>query len=156
MKPADRALARKQLDKRLNPLRDADGLARPRPGWARAIRDALGMTSTQLAKRMGVTQPRVVEMEKAEKGGAITLNTLERVAHAMECKLVYAFVPQKPLQAMVEDRARGIAKTRLAIARHNMALEAQPVSPEDEKEQLAQLVRQITEKAGSDIWKEQP
>lgn len=154
MRSADRALARKQLDKRLDFLRDSDALARPPRGWVKAIRDALGMTTAQLAGRIGVSQPRAVEIEKAERESAITLDTLERAAHALDCKLVYAFVPRKPLQELVAERARLIAKKRLSVTGHHMALEAQSVSDADEKEQFEQLVRQIVEKGGSDIWKE--
>ncbi|MCH8136641.1 MAG: mobile mystery protein A [Proteobacteria bacterium] len=154
MNSIERVVARKQLDKRLNPLRHSDSLTMPPRGWVRAIRQALGMTTAQLAKRIGVSQPRAVEIEQAEKNRAITLDSLERAARAMHCKLVYAFVPQQPLQELVEERARVIAKERLAITSHHMALEAQPVSSEDEKAQFEQLLKQIVEKAGSDIWKE--
>lgn len=95
MRSEDRALARKQLDKRLNFVRSTDALTRPPRGWIKAIREALGMTTAQIARRMGVSQPRAVEIEKAEKTGAITLDTLERAARAMDCRLVYAFVPKK-------------------------------------------------------------
>lgn len=154
MRSEDRALARKQLDKRLNFLRSTDALTRPPRGWIKAIREALGMTTAQLARRMGVSQPRVVEIEKAEKSAAITLDTLERTARAMDCKLVYSFVPKKSLEQLVEDRARIIAKERLTITGHTMALEAQSVSAEDEKEQFEQMVRRIVDKAGSDLWKD--
>ncbi|MDC0068847.1 hypothetical protein OAL10_08670 [Gammaproteobacteria bacterium] len=73
----------------------------------------------------------------------------------MDCRLVYAFVPRKSLDQLVEDRARKIAKERLAITGHSMSLEAQSISDEDEREQFEQIVRRIVEKAGSDIWKEQ-
>jgi predicted DNA-binding mobile mystery protein A len=152
MRSTDRALARKQLDKRLDFLRSSDALMRPPRGWIKAIREALGMTTAQLAGRMGFSQPRAVEIEKAEKAGAITLDTLERAARAMDCKLVYAFVPRKSLQELVAERARAVAKKRLSVTGHHMALEAQSVSDEDEKEQFEQLVRQIVEKAGSDLW----
>lgn len=154
MRSEDRALARKQLDKRLNFLRSTDALTRPPRGWIKAIREALGMTTAQLARRMGVSQPRVVEIEKAEKTNVITLDTLERAARAMDCKLVYTFVPKKSLEQLVEDRARIIAKERLTITGHTMALEAQSVSAEDEKEQFEQMVRRIVDKAGSDLWKD--
>lgn len=154
MRSEDRALARKQLDKRLNFLRSTDALTRPPRGWIKAIREALGMTTAQLARRMGVSQPRVVEIEKAEKSATITLDTLERTARAMDCKLVYSFVPKKSLEQLVEDRARIIAKERLTITGHTMALEAQSVSAEDEKEQFEQMVRRIVDKAGSDLWKD--
>jgi predicted DNA-binding mobile mystery protein A len=152
MRSTDRALARKQLDKRMDFLRSSDALIRPPRGWIKAIREALGMTTAQLAGRMGFSQPRAVEIEKAEKAGAITLDTLERAARAMDCKLVYAFVPRKSLQELVAERARAVAKKRLSVTGHHMALEAQSVSDEDEKEQFEQLVRQIVEKAGSDLW----
>ncbi len=154
MRSSDRALARKQLDKRLDFLRSSDALARPPRGWIKAIREALGMTTAQLARRMGFSQPRAVEIEKAEQEGAITLDTLERAARALDCKLVYAFVPRQPLQELVMERARRIALKRLSVTGHHMALEAQSVSDEDEKDQFEQLVRQIVEKAGSDLWRE--
>jgi predicted DNA-binding mobile mystery protein A len=156
MRSEDRALARKQLDKRLDFLRGSDALTRPPRGWIKAIREALGMTTAQLGVRMGVSQPRVVEIEKAEAASALTLDTLERAARAMDCKLVYAFVPRKPLGSLIEDRARMIAKERLAVTGHTMALEAQSVSDEDGKEQLEQVARQIAEKPGSSLWSGMP
>ena len=39
----------------------------PPQGWLKTIREFLGMTTTQLAKRVGVSQPRVFAMEKNEK-----------------------------------------------------------------------------------------
>lgn len=155
MAAEDRILARSQLDKRLNPLRDLPGLERPFRGWVKAIRESLGMTAAQLGKKMGVSQPRIVDIEKSEKAGAITLDTLERAAQAMDCKLVYAFVPRKPLKELVEDRARAIATERLRRTGHTMALEAQSVLEEDEQEQFDYLVHKIIEKAGSDLWKDE-
>lgn len=153
MRSSDRAPARKQLDKRLAALRDSDSLMRPPRGWIRAIREALGMTTAQIAGRMGVSQPRAVAIEKAEQQGAITLDTLERAARALDCRLVYAFVPRQPLQDMVTERARGIARKRLAVTGHHMALEAQAISEADAREQLEQLLRQIIDKGGSELWK---
>lgn len=150
----DRILARRQLDKRLNPLRDLPGLECPHRGWIKAIRESLGMTTAQLGKKMGVSQPRIVDIEKSEKTGAITFDTLERAAQAMDCKLVYSFVPRKPLNELIEGRARLIARERLKRTGHTMALEAQSVQEDDEQEQLDYLVRKIIEKAGSDLWKD--
>ncbi len=100
------AVARRQLDKRLNLLRNMKGLARPSRGWIKAIREALGMTTAQLAKRIGVSQPRAVAIEKAEAESAITLNSLERAARALDCRLVYALVPRDPLEELVSARAQ--------------------------------------------------
>jgi hypothetical protein len=59
----------RHLDKRLSTLRPLTKSARPPKGWLRAVRDALGMTTAQLARRMGVTQPRIIELEQAEVSG---------------------------------------------------------------------------------------
>jgi predicted DNA-binding mobile mystery protein A len=152
MRPDDRILARKQLDKRLNPLRNSQAFTRPPRGWIKAVREALGLTSAQLGKRMGVSQPRILEIEKSEKSGSITLDTLERAANEMDCKLVYALVPKIPLQDLVEERAQALAKKQLNTIGHSMALEAQSVLADDEKEQFEIMVRKIIEKAGSNLW----
>ncbi|MEQ1663259.1 MAG: mobile mystery protein A [Thiobacillus sp.] len=156
MRSSDRASARRQLDKRLSTPVRLEALARPPRGWVKAIREALGMTSAQLARRMGVSQPRVFTLEQAETRGAITLDSLERAAQALDCRLVYALVPRQPLDTLIEERARLLAKKRMMIASHSMALEAQGIDKGDENEQFRQLVRQITEKAGSGLWEETP
>ena len=154
MRSDDRATARRQLDKRLSSFINSDSLARPSRGWVKAIREALGMTTAQLARRLGVSQPRAVAIEKAEVKGAITLDSLERAAQAMDCRLVYAFVPRKPFDALVEERAERVARKRMASTRHSMALEAQAVEANDEDAQYKRLVRQLTEHAGSELWED--
>jgi predicted DNA-binding mobile mystery protein A len=150
----DRASARRQLDKRLNLLRDSYVIIRPPRGWIKAIREALGMTTAQLAQRIGVSQPRVVAIEKAEKNASITLDSLERAARAMDCQVVYALIPRKPLNDLVEERAHIVAEKRLESTRHSMALEAQSVDKSDEEVQLKRLSERLIEKAGSELWEE--
>ena len=68
--------AYEQLDKRfagIKPL--ATEAVRPSRGWIRAIREALGMTTGQFAKRLGVHQPRVIELERGEASGNITIKS---------------------------------------------------------------------------------
>jgi len=83
MRLRDRALARKHLDNKLGSSRRSSVILRPPKGWVKAIREALGMSTEQLATRTGVTKPRVYEIEKAEVSGSITLNSLKRAAHAL-------------------------------------------------------------------------
>jgi predicted DNA-binding mobile mystery protein A len=154
MRPEDREAARRQLDKRLSTALNADALTRPPRGWVKAIREALGMTTAQLAKRLGVSQPRVVGIEQAEAKGAITLDSLERAAHALDCRLVYALVPRKPLDALIEERATHLASKRLESTRHTMALEAQALDTGDEDEQRKRLIRRLIEQAGSELWED--
>ena len=91
----------------------------------RAIRTALGMTVGQLAQRAGISQPSVSQLEKSEAEGRIQLDTLERIADALDCELVYALVPRRPLSDVVAERRRKVALQRYLRAAHSMALENQ-------------------------------
>ncbi len=155
MRAADRANARRNLDKQLNALRNSENFTRPPKGWVRAIREALGMTTAQLGKRIGVTQSRAFDIEKTEVTGKITLNSLERAAHSLDCRLVYALIPREPLESIAEDRALGLARSTLKSTSHSMALEDQRVSREDEERQLKELARRLLEKSGSALWEEE-
>jgi len=152
MRAQERAMARKQLDKRLNKLRNSDALSRPPRGWIKAIREALGMTTTQFGKRLGVSQPTALGFEKSEVHKGITLETLERAARSLDCQLVYALVPRKPLESLVEDRARELAKKRLRATSHSMALEDQRVDEADERDHLERLVQKLLNQPGSALW----
>ena len=154
MRAPDRVIARKNLDKRLMTLEKADALARPTRGWIKAIREALGMTTAQLAKRLSVAQPTVIGLEQAESSKAITLKTLERAANALDCTLVYALVPRKPLESLVQERARQAARVRLHSISHSMALENQRVLEADESAQLERLAQQLIDGPGSALWDE--
>ncbi|MFT6673040.1 MAG: putative DNA-binding mobile mystery protein A [Afipia broomeae] len=119
--------ASEQLDRRFDELRHLATTVRPARGWIRAIRDALGMTTAQLARRMNVQQPRIVELEKAESKGNITMQSLERAAEALGCRVVYALVPIKPLTTTLEERALQVAERQLSLIEQTMRLEAQGV-----------------------------
>ena len=112
------------------------------------------MTTAQLARRIGVSQPRAVAIEQAERTGAITLESLRRAARALDCEVVYALVPRKPLEELTVDRAFALAKRRLAHTRHSMVLEDQSVAADDELEQLEQFAHQLAEQSGSALWDE--
>ena len=154
MTPEMKERARRSLDKRLAQLPDAALFQRPPRGWVRAIRQSLGMTTAQLAARMGVSQPRIPVLEKAEETRSITLDSLERAAHALDCELVYVFVPRASLQDHVESRARDVAQRRLFAVAHTMAIENQGVSRSETELQIAKLARDLAEKSGSELWDE--
>ena len=150
----DRNAARRNLDKRLARLRSGDELARPQKGWVRAIRDAIGMTAAQLAARLKVSQPRIADLEKAEVDGRLTLNSLERAAEAMGCTLVYALVPRRPLEELVQDRARQMADKTLARVDHTMRLEAQGVDSDagEQDDVRARLAAKLVQDNIRSLW----
>jgi len=148
-------IAYKHLDRKLAKLGLTDVLARPSRGWLHAVRIALGITSTQLAKCMGLTQPTVVAMEKAEKRGSISLETLERAAHAMNCKVVYTLVPNGSFEETIKNQARKVAKKRLKYVGHTMQLEDQAVSPATTAAEYERLVEELMRGNLRRLWDEQ-
>jgi predicted DNA-binding mobile mystery protein A len=100
------------------------------------------MTTMQLAKRLGVSQPSVTALEQSEAKGTIELATLRRVAAALDCTVVYALVPNQPLEATVRERARQFAKRRLAPVEHTMLLEDQSVATRDPEARIDELIRE--------------
>lgn len=148
-----RTRARKSLDDRLGLLRPLARFAVPPKGWIRAIRDALGMSGSQLGHRLGIKAQSVQDLEKSEATGTIQLNSLRKAAEAMDCVLIYALVPKDSLEAMVERRARSLAIGALRRVSHSMALEDQQV---DDKEFEARIQRYIETNLGDrDLWNKQ-
>jgi predicted DNA-binding mobile mystery protein A len=128
----------RSLDKRFTTLRPLAKTQRPPKGWLRAIRDALGLTTAQFARRLGVSQPRIIELEKSEASGTVTLHTLQRAAEALGCRFVYALIPEKPLAGTVRERAELLAQRRLASVEHTMRLEDQSVKGKTAAKELEQ------------------
>jgi predicted DNA-binding mobile mystery protein A len=131
-------LARRVLDRRLRGLRDEQALATTRPagGWIRAVRQALEMSTEQLGKRLGMTRQAVLSLERSELDDGIRLSSLRRVAEAMDCHLVYAFVPDTSLEESVQEQAMRVARAELGRVGQTMLLEAQRVDDEESGQQL--------------------
>jgi predicted DNA-binding mobile mystery protein A len=102
------------------------------------------MTTAQLAKRLGVSQPRIVELEQSEVSGRVTLHTLQRAAEALGCRVVYALVPEEPLAETVRTRAEAVAQRRLASVQQTMRLENQSVRDKEASDRLRnQLIDEL-------------
>jgi predicted DNA-binding mobile mystery protein A len=146
---------RRQLDtKLLRFTRHAAGL-RPRGGWIRTIRESLGMTLRQLSRRMGVKHSVVARAEQRERTGAISLEALRRAAEAMDCDLVYFFLPRQGLQATVQAQAMRVAETLVGTVSHSMDLEAQLVDARERQRQVRDVAAELVRQAGSRIWDEE-
>jgi predicted DNA-binding mobile mystery protein A len=143
----DKAMIR-LLDKRFAGI-DMELLKKPPQGWIRTIREALGLTSTQLARRMGVSQPRIIQMEKSEQN--LKLSTLEKTAAALGCRFVYALVPVEPIEQTLHKQALAKATKLLRKVNINMALERQQV---DTKESIADLAKDLLDGSLSELWEE--
>lgn len=77
--------------------------------WIRALRQALDMPVSVIAKKLGKSPQAVIEFEKSEENKKITLESLSKIADAMGMKLVYGFVPKadRDLDDMIRRQAVG-------------------------------------------------
>ncbi|HEY1580450.1 MAG TPA: mobile mystery protein A [Terracidiphilus sp.] len=145
MKRAQRAAqSRAHLDERLKAFGPVTQYSPPVKGWIKAIREALGMTADQLARRLGVKQSAVIQLEQSEAKGSIELATLRRAAAALDCEFVYAFVPKKSLEETLRARARTFIRRRRAPVEHSMLLEDQKVEGKPEEARLDELLREAS------------
>lgn len=150
MKIENRKRARERLDERLAPMKPVERFRAPPKGWVRAIRDALGMSGVQFARRLGVQPPSVAALEVSEESGSIQLKTLRRAAEALDCTLVYALVPNDSLEGVVQARARRIALRDLGRVAHTMKLEAQETPDGVTDERIDAYIRDNVKER--DLW----
>ena len=124
-----RVLQIRALDKKTSDLKSAKNIVSQPSAWIKTVREAIGMTVSQLATRLGVTQPRITKMEFNEDN--LKLSTMKKAAEAMNCEFVYYFKPRTTFQNLVDEQAQKKAAEVLKTVNVNMALENQEIA-EDE------------------------
>ena len=143
----------RQLDASLAQWPTAGAAERPARGWISAVRHAIGMSSLQLAERLGITRSSLHKLEEREVDGGATLDILQRAANALDCDLVYALVPRAgSLTSTVEQRASVVARGLASRARHTMSLEAQSVETAEAAEQQKVVTRRLLAELPRDLW----
>src|SRR5262245_47059597 len=68
----------------------------PRMGaWSRTIREAIGVPMSSLGKRRYISKQAVSRLEQSEAARTISIEKLEAMANALDCDLIYGFIPRK-------------------------------------------------------------
>lgn len=140
-------IAFSQFERRIKPIRKNLDNLNIKGGWIHYVRSILGIKLTTLAKLTKTTSSAVQQAEKREAQGKVTLETLNKMANAMDCEFVYAFVPKKEIRELVEDRAVKKARMILLNADMHMELEDQKVKQkfEDRVRRLAVQLMELGE-----------
>ena len=100
---------------------------------------------------MGVHPSRIPAIERGERELTLKLDTLTRVADALNCDLVYALVPRTSLDGMVADQARRRAVKHLRNVVVHSQLEDQEVTPDDLEAQIDDLAYEFRRRR--DLWR---
>jgi len=144
-------LVRDQYRSKIDQLVDFN-VIRPKEGWIRSLRKALGMSSPQLAKRLNISRSQASQMERMEIEDRITLKQLRRVANSLGCDLVYALVPHKSVNDMVRDQARLKAQQLVSKTDVQMRLERQQLSREKLQDEIGFETERLMREMPRDLW----
>ena len=152
MEPQHKIIIREQLEETLSPLSDISNNKRPSRGWIRAIREALGMSSKQFARRLGVKPPRITALEKNEMSGSVSIKNMREAADALNCDFFYALIPRENLTDIVQKRAQSLAQKLLDRVSHSMRLEAQQLTDSEQKKMFEAEVERLLRKMPKELW----
>lgn len=146
-------IIRDQYRSKIDQLIDFN-VIRPKEGWIRSLRKALCMSSPQLAKRLNISRSQASQMERMEVEDRITLKQLRRVADSLDCDLVYALVPRKPVEEMVRERAGLKARQLVQKTDVQMRLEKQQLSKDKLQDQIAYETERLLREMPRDLWED--
>lgn len=135
-------------------LIDIKEIKRPKEGWIRTVRKALGMSGPQLAKRIGLSSSQISQMERLETQDRITLKQLRKVANTLDCDLVYGFVPRTDINQIIETRALKKARDLVYKTDAQMKLEKQQLSEEQLEESVVREAEKIVYELPRDLWED--
>ena len=148
-----KSLQFQQLSNKMLAFASLQKVTAPPTGWLKAVRLALGMSSQQVAKRLSITRQGVQDMERREKNGSITIKALREVANALDMQLVYGFVPKDgSLDALVERKAKELAKQIVLRTSNNMKLEDQENSMERIEKAIEERASAIKTEMPKTLW----
>ena len=142
-----------QLNEKMDQLNGMQHVIVPPIGWIKAIRNGIGMSMEQLGKKLSITKQGVMDIEKREKDGAITIKSMQEIAKAIDMQFVYGFVPDAgSLDQMIEMRALAIASKIVERTSTTMKLEDQANSKERIESAIKERASEIINRTPKILW----
>ena len=149
----NRKIQIEQLEKKMKIYTSTQEVAKPPTGWLKAIRLALGMTLQQLANKLNITKQSVMEVERREQEGSITIKTLRETAKALDMELVYGLVPKDgTLDNLIERKAKELAYKIVSRTSNTMKLEDQENSKERIEKAINERVASLKHELPKMLW----
>lgn len=148
-----KSLQLQQLNSKMSGFASLRQVAIPPTGWIKAIRTAIGMSMQQLGKKLNVSKQAVMDIEKREKEGSVTIRSLREIARAMDMQLVYGFVPNDgSLDAFIERRATELATQIVMRTANTMKLEDQANSKQRIEAAIKERAAAIQNEMPKILW----
>lgn len=148
-----KSLQLQQLESKLTAFSPLKHVVMPPTGWIKAIRTALGMSMQQLGNRLAMTKQGVLDMERREYEGSITIKSLRECARALDMELVYGFIPHAgSLDALIEKRATELATQIVMRTTQTMQLEDQANSQQRIEAAIRERAAEIKHDMPKILW----
>lgn len=116
------------------------------------LREALGMTQSQLAKRAKIKQPALSRLE--EDISKSSLATVLKIVSALGCNFMGAITAERTLGEILCKQAEGAAKKILDRTSANMAMEEQGSNKSAYKYQLKKLINDFVRNPRKELWED--
>lgn len=148
-------LRRRQLDALCAHIKSEQNLTLYSGSWLREVRLALGMSLTQLSRRLGISTPNLKKLELSESKKTIELKTLQKVAAAMNCRVIYTIVPEKNFESfeeILEEQAKTVATKLMKTISRTMVLEDQGVSQTENNIMIKDLADELLQNLDKRLW----
>jgi predicted DNA-binding mobile mystery protein A len=148
-----KSLQLQQLNNKMWNFSTLKQVATPPTGWIKAIRTTLGMSMQQLGNKLNISKQAILDIEKREKDGFITIKSLKEIARALDMQLVYGFVPNDgSLEALIEKRATELATKIVLRTNNTMKLEDQGITNERIKKAIKERAEEIKNEMPKILW----
>ena len=148
-----KSLQLQQLNNKMLGFASLKQVAIPPTGWIKAIRTAIGMSMQQLGNKLNVSKQGILDIEKREKDGSITIKSLKEIARALDMQLVYGFVPNDgSLDTLIEKRATELATKIVLRTSNTMKLEDQGNTNKRIEKAIKERAEEIKNEMPKILW----
>jgi len=142
-----------QLDRKLVKFKETATVQVPTKGWINTIRTTINMTRDQLGSKLEMTKGAIQKIEEREASGQITINKLRDVAHALNMKFVYGFIPNDgSIEELISIKSEKLARKIVLRTNQNMKLEDQGIGDEKINKTIKDLATEIKREVRRSIW----
>ncbi len=151
MKKFGHSLQLEQMNKK---VRKCNRAITPSPnGWIADVRTSLGMSLTQMGKKLGMSAQGVARLESRERDKTISLKNLDEAARSLGLKLNYSLcAPGHDLKGMINAQAKEKAQEIILQTHRTMVLERQANSRSRIKKAIKEKADQIAKEKPRYLW----
>lgn len=114
------------------------------------VRQALGMSQRQLAKKIGISQQALNKLEN--RGSLSSIETIQKTLMPLGMDLSFSFISKENLLHKVDKRAIEKAVKMVARTEAGMAMELQQPHKAGQRERIKKLAEKFSSMPNRSLW----